>query len=157
MDRAEIIAEAKTLIHTMDLLANVLEVEVRHLYTSKSKELEVFYKQKAALLTNYTAGMTALQNAATDKDGKVGKLDLPADLTHELKQHSKHLMDVMDRNMRAIAVAEEASRKVVEVIIDAVKKQRTTGAAYGVNKDGALTIPPASEAATQAVTFDTRL
>ncbi len=152
MERTELIETAKTLAAAMSRLSEALESEVSALYTARPKELESLYNQKTLLLAEYAASLSALK--AHDKGQQP---DLPAEINAELKQNATRLADSMKRNMHGLSVAREASEQVVSVIIDAVRKQRHRGAAYGVGKDGGMIVAEPPPSAAQAVTFDTRL
>jgi|GEM_PF-1199400 len=143
---------ANQLAVTIDELTNVLNAEVDNLYTPKNDVLTSYYKEKARLLADYAASISALRTATQG-----GKIHLPAELNARIKTGSTALATAMQRNVNALAAAQEASKRVVDAIIDAVKQQRQHGAAYGVDRTGNMTLPPVSENATQAVTLDTRL
>lgn len=152
MERTEMIETAKTLAATMGRLSDALESEVAALYTSRPKELESMYRQKTLLLAEYAASLAALKG-----HDKGQQPDLPAEINAELKQNATRLADSMKRNMHGLSVAREASEQVVNVIIEAVRKQRHHGAAYGVGKDGSMIVAEPPPTAAQAVTFDARL
>lgn len=150
--RTDFIASAHKLSTTIDQLTNVLEEEISGVYTRKTAELARLYQDKTRLLADYAAGIGTLRSV----DGKEG-FELPADLSASIRQKSSTLMQAMERNVKALRVAHEASRQVVDVIIDAVKKQRQTGAAYSVDRNGGLLVNEGSDSAAAAITLDTRL
>jgi len=152
MDRNDMLATAEQLVGTMGSLSALLNDEVSKLYTSHLAELEGIYEQKNELLMAYANGVNALRNGSNGE-----KLDLPAPLSTELKAKSAELNTSMQHNMRALTVAKDASEGVVNMIIEAVKKQRTVGAAYGMDRDGGLTAAPMADNLAQAVTLDTKL
>lgn len=147
---ADILATADRLAVTIDMLTNVLDDEVEGVYTHKTADLARIYQDKTRLLADYASTVGSLRDASGDHDA-----DLPADMTARIKEKSARLMQAMERNVKALQVAHEASRQVVDVIIEAVKMQRRTGAAYGKDKNGSLTINEGGDSA--AVTLDTRL
>jgi flagellar biosynthesis/type III secretory pathway chaperone len=152
MANADIHETTNRLTATITALTRVLHEEVDNLYTGKNEELATYYKDKTRLLADYAAGLSALRVATQG-----GKIDLPAEANASLKQSSTELARAMERNLSALAVAQQASQHVVSAIIDAVKQQRQSGAAYGVDKDGHMTAAEAAAGAAQAVTLDTRL
>ncbi len=152
MDTADISTTARSLAETIGALTATLNGEIDGLYTNRNEELARRYSEKARLLADYAAGVTALRTVTGN-----GQHDLPGDLSALLKSRSQELASAMERNMQSLAIAQEASQRVVDVIIDAVKQQRRTGAAYGKSKDGGLAAPESSGALTQAVTLDERL
>lgn len=152
MERTEMIETARTLAQTMERLTDIMESEVKMLYTAPNGEMESIYRQKTLLLAEYSATLSALKSHDTGRQP-----DLPADVTAALKANSARLAESMKRNQIALAAAREASEQVVNVIIDAVRQQRHSGAAYGVGKDGEMIVAAAPASAAQAVTFDTRL
>jgi len=152
MDRNDMLSTAEQLVGTMDSLSALLNDEVSRLYAAHVGEMEEICQQKNELLMAYANGVNAL------KIGSEGqKLDLPPVLSSTLKEKSSVLNDSMQKNMRALTVAKDASEGVVNMIIEAIKKQRTTGAAYGMDRDGSLTGAPETDSMTQAITLDTRL
>lgn len=152
MDSANLTDTTNRLTETITALTRVLHEEVDNLYTGKPEQLAGFYKDKTRLLADYAAGLSALKTATQG-----GKIDLPAAANAKLKTTSTELARAMERNLGALAVAQEASQRVVDAIIDAVKQQRQSGAAYGVDKDGRMTAAEAPAQLAQAVTLDTRL
>lgn len=151
MERTEIISTAAKLADTMGTLAALLDEESAGVYTKKNEELAGIYKEKSRLLADYAAGISSLRAVGTGST-----LDLPAELNATMKTRSNLLAQAMERNVMALKVAHEASQRVVEIIIDAVKQQRHTGAAYGKDREGGLMLPAGEDKAT-AVTLDTRL
>ncbi len=126
--------------------------EVDGVYTLKNNELAGLYQDKTRLLADYASGLSAIRAMGGDEG-----VELPADLSARIKQNSAALMQAMERNVKTLQVAHEASRQVVDVIIEAVKQQRRTGAAYGKDKNGGLVVNEAGGNAAAAVTLDTRL
>ncbi len=151
-DRTQILATADKLATTIDQLTVVLDDEVEGVYTHKTSEMARIYQAKTRLLADYAATVSSLRGAG----GEQG-VELPADMTARIKEKSNQLMLAMERNIKALQVAHEASRQVVDVIIDAVKQQRQTGAAYGKDKNGKFMASEAGSSAAAAVTLDTRL
>lgn len=151
MERSEMIASAETLLGTMGNLTSLLADEVQNLYARNAKELEEVLAEKNNLLADYANGINTLKNAA---DGK--SLDLPAELSSKMRMSAATLATAMNKNMQALAVAEEASRGVVGAIIEEVKRQRAGASAYTVDTKGEMTTPPPAQGA-QAVTFNERL
>jgi hypothetical protein len=152
MDSANVTTAAALLASTIEQLTASLNSEVDGLYKNRNEALAMHYTEKSRLLAEYASNMTALRQA-TDN----GKIDLPAPMSALLKARSEALVTAMDRNMKSLAIAKDASQRVVDAIIDAVKQQRRTGAAYGLAKDGSMISAPDHAALTQAVTVDTRL
>jgi len=151
-NHAEYLTHASKLAETMEQLTTVLNEESEGVYTHKSTELASLYQSKTRLLADYAAGVGTMRTAS----GTTG-IELPAALSANLKSKSSLLAQAMERNIKALQVAHEASRQVVEVIIDAVKQQRRSGAAYGKDKNGSLIVNDGGEGAAAAVTLDTRL
>lgn len=143
---------AEKLDGTIAKLTSVLNEEIDGVYTRKTADLARLYEEKTHLLADYAAGVSAMRSM-----GGTEGVELPAGLSASIRERSSLLMQAMERNIKALQVAHEASRQVVEVIVDAVKKQRTTGAAYGKDNKGGLVVNEGSESAAAAVTLDTRL
>ena len=143
---------AEKLDGTIAKLTAVLNEEIEGVYTRKTSDLTRLYQEKTNLLADYAASVSAMRTLG-GKDG----IELPAPLSASLKEKSSLLMQAMERNIKALQVAHEASRQVVEVIVDAVKKQRQSGAAYGRDHKGELVVNEGGESAAAAVTLDTRL
>lgn len=152
MDSANVTTAAAMLACTIEQLTLSLNGEVDGLYTNRNEELARRYTEKTRLLAEYASNVAALRTA-TDN----GKIELPAPMSALLKARSATLANAMERNMKSLAIAQHASQSVVNAIIEAVKQQRRTGAAYGKAKDGSLMNAPDTAALTQAVTVDTRL
>jgi hypothetical protein len=149
MERTQILETAVRLSRTIDQLTEVLEAESGSVYAHSTEKMTGFYRDKTSLLADYAASVSALREA-----GKGGAVDLPAELSAEIKTKSARLAEAMERNMKALSVAGEASRRVVEVIIEAVRQQRQSGAGYGVDKDGGLV---EADGNAEAVTLDTKV
>lgn len=152
IERTELLSTAGRLATTIEQLTGVLIREVDGVYTLKNNELASLYQDKTRLLADYAAGLSTIRGMG----GNEG-VELPADLSARLRQNSAALMQAMERNVKTLQVAHEASRQVVDVIIDAVKQQRRTGAAYGKDKNGGLVVNEGGTGAAAAVTLDTRL
>lgn len=150
MALTEIIGTAYKLIDTMDSLTAVLNDETSNVYNRKSEDLARIYNEKTRLLAEYASHVDALS-----KIGDRKPIDLPAEVNDAIKSRSLTLGDAMERNMLRLRAAQAASQKVVDIIIDSVKKQRITGAAYGKDIHGGLIVNAGGE--TGGVTLDTRL
>lgn len=152
MERNEYLQSARSFVMTMNSLSDVLETEVGDLYTASPKVLEQHYNSKSRLLADYAAQLTTLREA-----DRAMPTELPADISAALKESANRLTLSMDKNIKALAVAKAAGERVIDIIIEAVKQQRHTGAAYGVGNNGNMIAAPSPDGSAQAVTLDTRL
>lgn len=148
----EVLSNAGKLITTIEQLAHVLDDEVEGVYTRKTEDMAKLYQQKTHLLADYASIVTTLRKAGDGWD-----VELPAEMTARIKTKSELLAKAMERNLKALRVAHEASQQVVNIIVEAVKQQRRAGTPYGKNRNGALVTSESGDGAASAVTLDTKL
>jgi flagellar biosynthesis/type III secretory pathway chaperone len=150
---SDYMSAATRLNDTIDQLTRVLDDEVEGVYTRKTDELSKLYHTKSRLLADYTSNVGHLRDLSKTDD----RTELPAELRASLREKSARLAQAMMRNTKALRVAHEASQQVVNVIIDAVKRQRQSVPIYGTDHRGNMIAPTSLGDSATAVTLDTRL
>ncbi len=155
MEPDKLLETAHGLESTMDQLTDLLTAESEGVYTRSTADMARFRDDKARLFADYVTGLQTLHDAHNGQP-----VPLPAATKAALRTKHPLLTAAMKRNERALAVALEASRRVVGMIVDAVKEQRSTntGSGYGISRSGTVTgHGDGSAGSAQAITLDTRL
>ena len=152
MEQAKLLETASGLEHTMDRLTALLTDESEGVYTRNTADLGRIQSEKAQLFADYVTGLQTLRDSSNGQSAV-----LPEAVKTSLRDKYPLLAAAMKQNLRALAVAMEASQRVIGMIVNAVQEQRSAGAGYGVSRSGAVTGSPAASGSAQAITLDTRL
>lgn len=134
---------------TMDRLSELLDRESAIVTAHGTRELEQIYREKVTLHAEYIA---ALERIRAFSGGK--KLPLSEAVRRDSHARAQRLAASMKQNQLKVGIAAEASRCIVDMIIAAVRQQRTGVTGYGLSAKGTLT---GAEGNAQAVTLDKRL
>jgi hypothetical protein len=119
-----------------------LDALTRSLGTYAAQLAELMTAETAVLRTTRVAGPAALQQeklrlsaaygetCATVKDNQAGFAALPAALKEAVRLQLQHLAAASEENARALRIAQSATDRVVNIVVRAVREQRTATAGY---------------------------
>jgi flagellar biosynthesis/type III secretory pathway chaperone len=138
------------LIGATNRLVEVLDREVVLLHEGKPQALATLAPEKARLLQVYEANAAGLRN-----DPSVLKSANPKEKDEVMTAATK-LERAIQNNMRALEVARDVNRRLVDTIVQAVTDEQTRGRGYSQTGTGASSAGPRRGEAV-SIAFDQRL
>jgi hypothetical protein len=116
----------EAVLAAIDRLRSILEEEIALLEASQSDEaLFDLVSRKADAEAKYRGAIAALQC----EPGGVGAL--PADVRALLTAAAQALSDAAAANIAAVTAARDAQKRLVELIVDSLRKERRSEVGYG--------------------------